>query len=212
MTTQQTTNYTVRLILGGARSGKSRLAEQYAKDFQTAYEGDVVYIATAENRDGEMNSRIEQHKAQRPEHWQVIESPRHLSQTIIRTIEKQQSYFQAPICILVDCLTLWLSNCLCADSAPHSSANNWQQERTAFLDFIAAFSQQPIVENCPVELILVSNEVGHGIVPMGELSREFVDQSGWLHQAIAEHATEVEFVMAGLPLSLKSAAQAKDNG
>jgi adenosylcobinamide kinase/adenosylcobinamide-phosphate guanylyltransferase len=93
----------------------------------------------------------------------------------------------------VDCLTLWLTNILC-----QHGAEKWQTAKNELINLLSNWDETK------AELILVSNEVGHGIVPMGELSRQFVDESGWLHQAIAELAEQVDFVMAGLPLNLKS--------
>ena len=197
----------VHLIIGGARSGKSSLAERYAKSSNLP----VTYIATAQAFDNEMQQRIAQHQADRPEHWQLVESPLLLAKTIASVIENSQQ----DICILVDCLTLWLSNSLCKPNveADHSSECNldyWQQEKQKFLTQLESIKLGSGNGKQRVEIILVSNEVGHGIVPMGELSRQFVDQTGWLHQAIASIADNVEFVMAGLPLSLKSPEATKD--
>ena len=197
----------VHLIIGGARSGKSSLAERYAKSSNLP----VTYIATAQAFDSEMQQRIAQHQAERPEHWQLVESPLLLAKTIASVIENSQQ----DICILVDCLTLWLSNSLCKPNveAAHTSECNldyWQQEKQQFLAQLESIKLRSGNEKQRVEIILVSNEVGHGIVPMGELSRQFVDQAGWLHQAIAKVADDVEFVMAGLPLSLKSPEATKD--
>jgi adenosylcobinamide kinase/adenosylcobinamide-phosphate guanylyltransferase len=193
----------VQLIIGGARSGKSSLAERYAKLSNLP----VTYIATAQAFDSEMQQRIEQHQSDRPEHWQLIESPLLLAKAIetavsAACIDKVNN--SQGICILVDCLTLWLSNCLCkqnakTDNSVDGNLEYWQQEKQQLLAQLKKIQQQD-----GVDIILVSNEVGHGIVPMGELSRQFVDQAGWLHQAIASIADEVEFVMAGLPLTLKS--------
>lgn len=197
----------VHLIIGGARSGKSSLAERYAKSSNLP----VTYIATAQAFDSEMQQRIAQHQAERPEHWQLVESPLLLAKTIASVIENSQQ----DICILVDCLTLWLSNSLCKPNveAGHTSEcklDYWQQEKQQFLAQLESIKLRSGNEKQRVEIILVSNEVGHGIVPMGELSRQFVDQAGWLHQAIAKVADNVEFVMAGLPLSLKSPEATKD--
>jgi adenosylcobinamide kinase/adenosylcobinamide-phosphate guanylyltransferase len=194
----------VQLIIGGARSGKSALAEGYAKSSNLP----VTYIATAQAFDSEMQQRIAQHQADRPDHWQLIESPLLLAKTIELAIENSQQ----DICILVDCLTLWLSNSLCkpSDDIEHASECNlayWQQEKQQLLHLLARIQQQNNFQSKNIAIILVSNEVGHGIVPMGELSRQFVDQAGWLHQAIASIADKVEFVMAGLPLTLKSSEQ-----
>lgn len=186
----------IHLILGGARSGKSSFAEQIAKDNETNAQSHVYYLATAQSLDGEMSARIKQHQQQRPEHWALVESPIELANAINELVLKHQSAHKTPITILVDCLTLWLSNCLCS---PDKKC--WQQEKQHLLNVLLAYEQ--ISE---VNLLLVSNEVGHGIVPMGELSREFVDQAGWLHQEIAAIAANVDFIMAGIALPLKSKA------
>jgi len=197
----------IHLILGGARSGKSSFAEKQAKQNEADDQVQVYYLATAQSLDGEMSKRIKQHQQQRPEHWSLIESPIKLANALEQLVlthqsehrsEHQSSYknskHKKPITILVDCLTLWLTNCLCS-----SEKNCWQQEKQLLLKLLADYQQAS-----DVNLLLVSNEVGHGIVPMGELSREFVDQAGWLHQEIAVIATQVDFIMAGIPLSLKS--------
>ncbi len=165
------------LILGGARSGKSALAEAVAHD--SALE--VVYIATAEARDGEMSERIAHHQARRPDHWLCIEEPLQLAATL-------QQQAAANRCLLVDCLTLWLSNLLAAGDKV------FVRERQALLQRLPQL---------PGRIIFVSNEVGLGIVPMGELTRKFCDESGRLHQAIAAECERVTFVTAGLPMILK---------
>ncbi len=165
------------LILGGARSGKSALAEKRAT--QSGLE--VVYIATAEARDGEMSERIAHHRARRPGHWHCIEEPRQLA-----AILRQQASENR--CLLVDCLTLWLSNLLAAGDEV------FEHERGALLQ------QLP---QLPGRIIFVSNEVGLGIVPLGELTRQFCDESGRLHQSIAAACDRVTFVTAGLPMILK---------
>lgn len=168
------------LILGGARSGKSALAEQRA----VATGLDVVYIATAQALDDEMAARIAHHRQQRPGHWTVIEETLELAAVLEQQAAPQR-------CLLVDCLTLWLTNLLMADEeAP--SLFTFQRDR-----FVEVLPQ------LPGEIILVSNEVGMGIVPLGELSRRFCDESGRLHQAVAEQCERVTFVTAGLPMTLK---------
>jgi adenosylcobinamide kinase/adenosylcobinamide-phosphate guanylyltransferase len=167
-----------RLILGGARSGKSRLAENLA----TASGLPVTYIATSEPRDAELDARVRLHQARRPLEWGLIEEPLALASTLVAQA--------APgTCLLVDCLTLWLTNLLMLDSPARLAA-----ERDALL---AALS------DLPGEIILVSNETGLGIVPLGELTRRYVDEAGWLHQAIAERCQQVILTVAGLPLTLK---------
>jgi len=165
------------LILGGARSGKSALAEQRAVESGL----EVVYIATAEARDGEMRERIVHHRARRPGHWRCVEEPLQLAATLQRHATEGH-------CLLVDCLTLWLSNLLAAGDEVFG------REREALL------AQLP---QLPGRIIFVSNEVGLGIVPLGELTRRFCDESGRLHQAVAAESDRVTFVTAGLPLTLK---------
>lgn len=168
----------VELILGGARSGKSSYAEGRALDSGLA----VKYIATATVHDEEMAQRVLHHQQHRPDHWQLIEEPLALAE-VIRCHSSPDS------CLLVDCLTLWLSNCLFGE---HELI--WTEVKTQLLDALKQ-AKGPV--------ILVSNEVGQGIVPMGEMSRRFVDEAGWLHQSIARQVDRVVFVTAGLPQLLK---------
>ena len=170
----------LNLFLGGARSGKSRLAEQRAIDSTLA----VTYIATSEPLDGEMNARVQLHRARRPEAWALIEEPLELARVLRENAAPER-------CLLVDCLTLWLTNLLMLDNPERLAA-----ERDALLDCLGQL---------PGEIILVSNETGLGVVPMGELTRRYVDEAGWLHQAIAERCQHVVLSVAGLPLTLKGA-------
>lgn len=165
------------LILGGARSGKSALAERLAQDSGRT----VVYLATAQAGDGEMAARIAHHRARRPASWASVEEPLALADAL-------REHARADRCVLVDCLTLWLSNLLGDD------AKRFERERKALLDTLPGL---------PGEIVLVSNEVGLGIVPLGELSRRFVDEAGRLHQALAVQCDRVIFVAAGLPLAMK---------
>lgn len=167
-----------QLILGGARSGKSRYAEQLAQQSGK----NVYYLATATAGDQEMSARIQRHKQQRPSHWQLIEEELFLAETL-------SEHDSTDCCILVDCLTLWVSNLLC-----HENTQLFAQQKNALLEMLP---------NLTCDLIFVSNEVGLGVIPMGELNRRFVDESGWLHQDLAPLCEKVSFVAAGLPLSLK---------
>ena len=168
----------IQLILGGARSGKSRLAEQIAKDSALA----VTYIATAQALDAEMQQRISHHQTQRPAHWQLIEEPYSLAERLQQIDAPNQL-------ILVDCLTLWISNLLM-----HEDANLQVMECQKLLDVLPKLQSQ---------IILVSNETGLGVVPMGEISRKFVDESGRLHQQLGQIADKVVFCVAGFPMILK---------
>lgn len=168
------------LILGGARSGKSALAERLA-----AAHADVVYIATAQPLDGEMDARIAHHRARRPAQWGCVEEPLALAAAL-------RAHAAPGRCLLVDCLTLWLSNLL-----GHRDADAFGRERAALLSALPGLAGS---------VLMVSNEVGLGVVPMGELSRRFVDEAGRLHQALGESCERVAFVAAGLPLVLKGPA------
>jgi len=166
------------LILGGARSGKSRLAERLAVESGLP----VTYIATCQPRDQEMAERVARHSERRPAAWGLVEEPLALAQVL-----REQA---APgRCLLVDCLTLWLSNLLLSADSEH-----WLRERQQLFDCLPSL---------PGRLIMVSNETGLGVVPMGELSRRFVDESGWLHQQLAAHCDRVVVCIAGLPQTLK---------
>lgn len=174
----------IHFILGGARSGKSSFAEREAIALATSQKK-LIYIATAQADDGEMAERIQQHQQDRDTHWQTIECPLALT-------EKLQELKSTEVVILVDCLTLWLSNYLC-----QKGLVSWQIAKQAFSEVLTEWSE------AKADLLLVSNEVGQGIVPLGELSRQFVDESGWLHQDVAKASHKVDFVMAGLALNLK---------
>ena len=171
----------LELILGGARSGKSALAERLAQRSGL----DCVYIATATAGDGEMSERIRQHQLRRDDRWRTVEEPLALAQVLVREAAPQR-------CLLVDCLTLWLTNLLIDDDA-----ERFAREREALLQ---------VIQTLPGRILLVSNEVGQGIVPMNALARRFVDEAGWLHQALARRSERVLFVVAGLPQLLKGAA------
>ncbi|WP_137885194.1 bifunctional adenosylcobinamide kinase/adenosylcobinamide-phosphate guanylyltransferase [Pseudomonas sp. 2FE] len=168
----------IELILGGARSGKSRLAERLAAESG----GPVTYIATSQAHDGEMSARIRHHRERRPLHWGLIEEPLALARVLAENAAEDR-------CLLVDCLTLWLTNLLMLDEPARLAA-----EREALLNGI---------EQLPGRIILVSNETGLGVVPLGELTRRYVDEAGWLHQALAERCQRVIFSVAGLPMILK---------
>ncbi|WP_331344299.1 bifunctional adenosylcobinamide kinase/adenosylcobinamide-phosphate guanylyltransferase [Cellvibrio sp. UBA7661] len=168
----------IELILGGARSGKSRYAEARAQ----ASNKSVLYIATATALDDEMAARIAHHQQQRPQHWQLLECPLTLSETLAQEAQKDQI-------ILVDCLTLWLNNQLF-----HYPHQDFSTLYDALLSSIA---------NAKADIIFVANEVGLGIIPLGEISRTFVDEAGRLNQRIAQAADKVFFIAAGLPLQLK---------
>lgn len=165
------------LILGGARSGKSTLAEQRAHSNGLS----VVYLATATAGDAEMARRITHHQAHRPQSWQLVEEPIHLAHALMTHTSEDH-------CVLVECLTLWLTNLLTVGET------SMQQEQTALLE---------VLPTLPGKIILVSNEVGMGVVPTGELSRRFIDEAGRLHQQLAAICDRVTLVVAGLEQRLK---------
>lgn len=180
------------LIIGGARSGKSALAERRA----AASGLRVVYVATAEARDGEMSRRIAHHRQRRPADWGLAEETLHLAATLRR--------LAAPdTCLLVDCLTLWLSNLLFAGEAARQAEAGQPVNCPLLTDEIAALEEG--LPQLPGQIILVSNEVGWGIVPMHPVSRLFADEQGRLNQRIAAVCDRVTLVAAGLPVELKGA-------
>ena len=164
------------LILGGARSGKSSHGESLAE----GHLGQLVYIATAQAYDGEMTTCIAAHVARRGPAWRTVEEPLDLAGAILDA-DKDDSF------ILVDCMTLWLTNVLLGE---HD---------------IAAHSDRllEVVDACKGPLVLVSNEVGLGIVPENALARQFRDEAGVLNQKLAAVCERVVLVTAGLPLQLK---------
>lgn len=166
------------LILGGVRSGKSRLAEQRAHESGL----EVVYIATAISAgDAELEERIRRHRAHRPESWAVVEEPLALGRAL-------RTHASGQRCVVVECLTLWLTNLLC--TAP----DRFERERRSLLETLPALAG---------DIILVSNETGLGVVPLGALSRRFVDASGELHQSLATMSDRVTLAVAGLAFPLK---------
>ena len=177
---------TATLVLGGARSGKSAYAERLA--IQAAKE--VVYIATAQAGDDEMARRIAHHRSSRPAGWLTVEEPLLLGDAIERHAAPGRV-------VLVDCLTLWLSNLMFPENPSGDEVNLpalFHQQRARLLEVLAADAG---------DVVLVSNEVGMGIVPLGAVSRCFVDEAGRLNQAVAAVCERAVFVAAGLPLMLK---------
>ena len=164
-----------RLVLGGARSGKSRHAQALAE----ATGPRRTYLATAEARDEEMAARIAQHQAERGEGWQTLEAPLDMPAALGSVADSDV--------VLVDCLTLWLTNVMLGE-------RDVETETEALVVALAA---------APQPVILVSNEVGLGLVPETPLGRAFRDAQGRLNQRMAQEVEEVRFVAAGLPLVLK---------
>jgi len=169
----------ITLILGGARSGKSRHGEKLIARLPPPW----AYIATAEALDAEMTARIADHQDRRGPDWTTCEAPLELTSALLDAE-------QAARPVLVDCLTLWLSNLMAA-------ARDIDAETAALANTLRAMT---------TPVVLISNEVGLGIVPDNALARRFRDLAGRLNQSIADVADDVVFVAAGLPLSLKSSS------
>ena len=181
----------IELILGGARSGKSALAEQRATESGLA----VTYLATARAGDEEMARRIAHHRSRRAQHWALVEEPVHLAAALV-------GHAAADRCLLVECLTLWLTNLLYAGDAARQ-AEAGEEVNCPLLAFETS-ALLDCLPQIPGRVILVSNEVGLGIVPLGAATRLYVDDAGRLNQSIARIAQRVTFVAAGLPLELKA--------
>jgi len=173
MSTRETT-----LILGGVRSGKSRLAEHLARTSRLP----VTYVATALAGDAEMRARIDAHRRRRPADWVLVEEPRYLAGTLAEACADGR-------CVLIECLTLWLTNLLCAEDA------KLLRREVAALRELA-----PLL---PGRVVFVANEVNMGVIPMDELSRRYCDLAGNLHQALAADCHRVILTVAGLPLVVK---------
>ncbi len=173
--------FQVALVLGGARSGKSRYGLSLAENLPAPR----LFLATGEARDEEMVARIVAHQAERGPGWETREVPLDLPEAV----SQGQGRYGA---ILVDCLTMWVSNLLLQEGAPKGRI------QTACEDLVAALQQ------ATTPTILISNEVGMGIVPDNPLGREFRDQAGWLHQRLAQVADLVVLVVAGVPLLIKT--------
>ena len=171
-------NPSAHLILGGARSGKSSYAENLAKESGL----EVIYLATANALDDETVKRVEKHKSDRPIEWKTIEEPLQLASCLLQHSTPGKI-------ILVDCLTMWLNNLLMLENP-----EQLEKERDDFLDCI------PKLEG---KVIFVSNEVGMGIIPLGELTRKFVDESGRLHQQVGKLVEKVTLIVAGIPMIVK---------
>lgn len=192
------------LILGGQKSGKTRRAEQAARDWLDAAPGrSATYLATGQAWDDEMRARIARHqvdRAARVPGMQTVETPLQLAQAL-------QAHSSPQALVVVDCLTMWLTNWMmpmeatasAASSAPSSAPSaaptpDWGAQRSLFLQVLA---------HCPGPVVLVGNEIGLGVIPMGREVRAFVDTLGVLNQDVAAVCSRVTLMAAGLPLQLK---------
>jgi len=168
---------TIELVAGGARSGKSNYALRQAERL----DGSHLFVATACGEDSAMAARISRHQKERGDNWELIEEPLFISSVMQKTDSKH--------IVLIDCLTLWITNWLCSDRA-----SDWQNEKQAFVSALATTK---------ANVFLVTNEVGMGVIPMGKLTRDFVDEAGWLHQELAAIAGVVTMVNFGIDTQIK---------
>lgn len=176
-------------VIGGARSGKSAHAEQLARDSAMP----VTYVATARVADdAEFSARIAHHRERRPVHWRLFEADIDLAGAVTR--------IDAPgHCMLIDCLTLWLANLLCPPEGDALPADQTHAHVAAL---------EAALVNAKGKVIVVSNEIGLGVVPLGAATRLYVDELGRLNQRIAALSTQATMMVAGLPLALKTAGRA----
>jgi len=183
----------IALILGGVRSGKSRFAQDLAHKLGG---DDVLFVATAEARDAEMSRRIQIHQTTRPSAWTTLESAQNVGAAIAH---RRSNDVKSPT-LLIDCLTLLVSNVLlgCGDDA---SADIVEQRVAAEIQSLLA-----ACEEWPAAVIIVSGEVGLGVVPESSLGRQYRDLLGWANQAVAARSTATYLMVAGLPIELKSLA------
>ena len=182
----------IRLIIGGCRSGKSSFAEKIAR---TSDSPDIYYLATAEIRDEEMRDRVEKHQGSRPESWQTIEEPYHVS--------KEVEIIPDRSLVLLDCITLLISNILLQGDEAGKDESNYSKSGSETDVMNELKSLIKVARKKEVELIMVSNEVGMGLVPNYRLGREYRDISGRANQFLAKESDEVYITYAGLPIEIK---------
>ena len=176
---QETRQGSVTLVLGGVRSGKSRYAQQLAEQSRR-----VVFVATAKPSDDEMRRKIDRHREERPKEWLTVEEPLEL----VRVLAQHEQDCDV---IVVDCLTIFAANLLEEEN----------EDRVAIEHRVAALCSALVTVGCDV--VLVSNEVGSGVVPAYELGRRYRDLLGEINQSVARAADDVVLMVAGLPLALK---------
>ena len=185
----------IHLVIGGARSGKSRFAEQSVLNQSVDQECAPYYLATAEARDAEMQARIRRHQSQRDKAWKLVEVTHQLEQTLHTLNHKNNT-------LLIDCMTLWLNHILeraqakSTDEADHSFERDVLEAKQGLLR---------VLSNMTCNVTIVTNELGLGVVPVGQLTRTFVDQQGWLNQDLAAVADRVTLMVAGIASTIKPA-------
>lgn len=175
----------LQFILGGMKSGKSLYAEQQVLEVSQSMDApDIAYLATSRIYDQEMQARVAAHKARRPDNWALYEAPLHLAETLESLNQRNQV-------VLVECLSMWVTNWLCDEAFSEPDFLNAQ---ATLLDVLAGFKGK---------LIVVSVESGMGVVPADQLSRQYIDVMGSLHQKIASISDQATWVVAGLPIEMK---------
>lgn len=172
----------IYFITGGASSGKSAYAESLVTELSQDAHKTVFYLATSTNNDEAMQAKVEKHQQRRPDDWQLIEEPLLLA-------DQLNQINKANHIVLIDCMTLYLTNWLFGETP-----KNWLEEQQNFLTALNHFLG---------DVIVVSNEIGSGVIPMGQLTRDFVEAAGSLNQEIASLADKATLVVSGLPLALK---------
>jgi adenosylcobinamide kinase/adenosylcobinamide-phosphate guanylyltransferase len=208
----------LHLVLGGARSGKSSFAEACVISQAKIRNVIPLYIATAQALDEEMNKRIEHHQALRiPHNWRLLECPELLTEQLDQIDESDF--------VLIDCLTLWLTNHLMqrqkyivlnAKNKVLDESSSEEMGEYSCKDIGEYLGKQvdklvAALERHPATIVVVSNEIGLGVVPMGKETRRFVDHAGWMNQKLAKVAQQVTLVTAGLPMSLKTSSDVSQN-
>ena len=194
------------LILGGARSGKSTFAEQRAKELGGDY---VLYVATSETKDEEMQQRVEKHRSERPSAWVTLEAPRNVAQALRQAQDTALRQERSEVkVVLLDCITFLVANHLMDAAGPvgdpfdDPSADPFDAQIEA--DVVAEVEALvAYVAETDVTMLVVSNEVGLGVVPPYELGRAYRDILGRANQILARHADEVQLLVAGIPMKVK---------
>ncbi|WP_208615621.1 bifunctional adenosylcobinamide kinase/adenosylcobinamide-phosphate guanylyltransferase [Gottfriedia luciferensis] len=184
------------LIIGGARSGKSSYAERRIKELQTN-SSDVVYIATAIPTDGDMNDRIKRHQEDRPSEWHTIEQYKQFE-----SLKRNENFSHAKY-VIVDCMTIMMTNLMFDHYTDFDTITNEQVDQLEKVIENEVYELIDTCKQCDKKLVIVSNEVGYGLVPSYRLGRIFRDLAGRMNQKIASQAEEVILVTAGIPLRIK---------
>ncbi|TBL78284.1 bifunctional adenosylcobinamide kinase/adenosylcobinamide-phosphate guanylyltransferase [Paenibacillus thalictri] len=192
------------LVTGGARSGKSSFAERLGERYGERSGKPVVYIATSQIYDREMEDRVEEHRKRRPAGWETVESPYELAEAVKRL-------YELPVgAVLIDCITLWLSNLLLQNDG--SGEERWSKPGTGRQLLAQAEQLAATLKSAPFPVIAVTNEVGHGIVPEYQLGRVYRDLAGRVNQLLAAQADDTYFVVCGIPVNLRQLALQQTGG